>query len=188
VLLVTATGRCGGTTQLTAQGLINMFYYTNPAGPFVSPASGLGSRGEFLFWWSIQPTNGGVLDGTAVQLLIAPSDSTANNSCYLMFAYNTMLLRSDTTNSWVPVQPNGGSPQLPFKANMTSSYFVENSQCRLSWTNSYTESDAINRRLNLNLLFKPAFVGDKGVFGKTGSMDAATATGFRRLGSWVVTQ
>jgi hypothetical protein len=188
VLLVTATGLCGGTTQLTAQGLINMFYYQNPAGPFVSPFAGLGAGSEFLFWWSIQPTNGGILDSTPVQLLISSSDSTANNSCYLMFAYNTMLLRSDTTNSWVPVQPNGGSPSLPFVRNTTSPYFVENSQCRLSWTNSYTETDSINRRLNLNLSFKPAFVGAKGVFGKTGSMDSATAVGFSRIGSWVVTR
>ena len=105
-----------------------------------------------------------------------------------MFWQNTVSLRKDTLNEWVPVQPSGGYPPLPSQPNKSSSYSVENSQCKMSWTNSYSTTDAINRYVNMNLLFKPAFSGAKGIFGRRSDSDAATATGFTQLGSWVVPQ
>ena len=165
-----------------------MYYYQNPVGPFVSPSAGTGNARQFLFQWSIQPGNGGIVDSAPVQLLYAPNLNSADNQCYLMFWQNTVRLRKDTENDWVQTQPSGGYPPLPSLINATSNYFVENSQCRMNWTRSYTETDSINRRLNTNLLFKPAFVGAKGIFGRTGNSDAGTTGGFTQIGSWVVTQ
>ncbi len=188
VLTVTATGRCGGagTPLLTTQGTMYLYYYQNPVGPFVSPNSGSGTLQQFLTHWSIQPNNGGIVDSAPVQFLFAPDTSSADSRCYLMFYQNTVSLRKDTLNDWVPVQPGGGYPPLPSQPNTSSSYSVENSQCKLSWTNSYSTTDAINRYVNMNLLFKPAFSGAKGIFGRRSDSEAATATGFSQLGSWVV--
>ena len=190
VLTVTASGRCGGagTPLLTAQGTMYMYYYQNPVGPFVSPNSGSGTIQQFLTHWSIQPNNGGIVDSDPVQFLFGADTSSANSRCYLMFWQNTISLRKDTLDEWAPVQPNGGYPPLPGQPNTSSSYSVENSQCKMSWTNSYTTTDAINRYVNMNLLFKPAFSGAKGIFGRRSDSGAATATGFTQLGSWMVPQ
>ncbi len=189
VVTVQATGRCtAGSPLLTAQATMYMYYYQNPVGPFVSPSAGTGNGRQFLFQWSIQPGNGGIVDSAPVQLLFAPNLTSADNQCYLMFYQNTVSLREDTENAWVQVQPSGGYPPLPSLPNSTSNYSVENSQCRMNWTSSYTETDSINRRLNTNLLFKPAFVGAKGIFGQRSNADAGTTGGFTQIGSWVVTQ
>jgi len=164
-----------------------MDYFTQPAGPNVSPSSGTGANQNFWFWWSIHVPTGGVVDGTAVEMLYAPDLTSANNRCYLLYYGNTVYLRSDGAATWQPVvNAPGWQPSIPGTANPSSPYYTENSQCRFSWAGAYTTQDGFNRHVILPMTLKPAFSGLKYVYTRMNTTDNTNTTGFTARGSWLV--
>jgi hypothetical protein len=140
-----------------------------PAAVSVSPSSGSGPRQTFSFVFS---DGNGFADLPWAQMLFNDI-LTIVNGCYVHYdrAFNVAYLRNDDSSDWL-------GPVL-LGTNIT----LENSQCVLYAATSSAASADTNVTVELDLGFKPAFTGLKGIFMQTQD-NAGAPTLWQTRGSW----
>ncbi len=137
----------------------------------VTPSSGSGSRQTFSFLYS---DGNGFTDLPWTQMLVNNVLSIFNG-CYVHYdrAFNAVFLRDDGSTTWLGPVTLGAATTL------------ENSQCVLNAATSSASGATTNLTVNLDLSFKPAFAGTKGVFMQTQDT-GGLATGWQSEGAWTV--
>ena len=141
-----------------------------PAFVSVTPASGSGTTQAFAFVFS-DPN--GYQAISSAQILIN-SLMTVSGGCYLFYYQpaNSLYLTNDAGTAW----------QAPVTLGQNGT--LQNSQCSVNASGSYSSGSGNNLTLNLSLTFKPGFSGGQFIYAEV--YDGMQDSGWQQKGTWTV--
>ncbi|WP_321476904.1 SBBP repeat-containing protein [uncultured Paludibaculum sp.] len=162
----------GEETGFAPAGMWTAVAMTNqaPTASLVTPSSGTGASGQFSVVFS--DANGGA-DITTGRVIVHTS-ATDVNSCSVRVQRATGLieLAADAGSSWT--SGAAGSPGT-----------LQNSQCQVKLAGSTITVSGSTLTVLLDMVFQPAFVGGRTVYGMATDAGGASST-WKQLGSWTV--
>jgi hypothetical protein len=174
-IYLTAADTAGALPGWQACGTWTIPYSGNrpPQPVSVSPASGAGPSVKFHV---VASDPDGAADVAAVYVLVHPAPAV-QSSCYMAYLPQSnmvYLFADNSTAGWLS----------PVALGVTGA--IENSQCRVNAGTSSVSTSGTQVIIDLDLTFKPAYIGTQGVY--VAVQDRANVVaGWSLLATWVVT-